>query len=278
MTLPIANQYDLVFSIGGACSCTQVLRKAGLQYQSFPFDWLRGASILARAEMIANDMRDFLVQADLQYVGKNQNGLKDIYRSVKTGIVYNHDFPVCVALKDSFPVVEEKYRRRYARLLTRMEAARRALVVYLTSPEDPCPSDGEVTAAQGVLAKRFPAAEIDILVLENAPGAPRAWQLAPHVAKAVLSYRDETPNAQVWSVRFNRLCGLLAGVSVPDYRTEEERRNHGRKVLMSDDNREKALYDYLHCTSALDYFWMKLNWRLYRHFRKVLVKRGVEPW
>ena len=37
------KRYDICFGIGEACVCSQVLRKAGLQKLSYPFDWVRYA-------------------------------------------------------------------------------------------------------------------------------------------------------------------------------------------------------------------------------------------
>ena len=272
----VGGSYDLAFSIGGACSCTQMLRKANLQFQSFPFDWVRGMAIDARAEMIAGGMKDFLVEGDLEYVSRNANGFKEIYRSSKTGLTFYHDFQMGRTLAEGFPEVAEKYRRRQARFLARLAAARRVLVVYLTSPEDPCPTREESVRTQEILRRAFPNAEFDVLVMANGrESGVRTERWADHVVRQTFSYADTSPKTPEWSVRFDALVPQLTAVRVADYRTEEERRRHGTRMAMNDDNRRKAEYAFLRCTGRIDFFWARLNWRLYRHFRKALIRRGV---
>ena len=36
----MTGKYDLILPIGEACSCSQSLRTAGLQFASFPWDWI----------------------------------------------------------------------------------------------------------------------------------------------------------------------------------------------------------------------------------------------
>lgn len=38
------KKYDLIFSIGEACSCAEVLRESRLRFYSYPFDWLYGST------------------------------------------------------------------------------------------------------------------------------------------------------------------------------------------------------------------------------------------
>ena len=52
--------FDFVFSLGAACLSTQSLRKADLQFASYPFDWLAGGNICKRAEIISSDFSSFM--------------------------------------------------------------------------------------------------------------------------------------------------------------------------------------------------------------------------
>ena len=51
--------YDLIFSIGRSCVCTQALRKAKLQLASFPWDWLGNPPISERIAYICTDFKDW---------------------------------------------------------------------------------------------------------------------------------------------------------------------------------------------------------------------------
>lgn len=68
------TQYDLVFGIGGACSCSQILRKCCLQFNSYPYDWLFGADILTRVSILINDYKDFINFGDLEDTGHTNLG------------------------------------------------------------------------------------------------------------------------------------------------------------------------------------------------------------
>ncbi len=47
--------YDLAFSLGAACSCSQTLRAAGMRYAPIPFDWLCHAPFINRIDAMAAD-------------------------------------------------------------------------------------------------------------------------------------------------------------------------------------------------------------------------------
>lgn len=283
----IEKEYDLAFSLGGACSCTQTLRKANLQYLSFPFDWIRGCTILERAKMLVSGMPEFLIKEDLRYVDKNVGGFKDIYRSEKTGITFYHDFPICGKLDEEFPSVAEKYNRRYKRLIELLKVSSRVLVVYLPPPppyihtEDPLPNDEMLKKTVDILNDRFPSVEFDLVTFRNIDedlkNEEKIRLISDHIVEIRAPYHSKEPNAPIGSVDFDILAGIFSNTKVVDYRTDEERARFG-KVSIKPENRAKALYKYLHCTSKFDYFCAKLNWRLYRHFKKKLVKRGVVLW
>ena len=54
------KKYDLIFSMGAACSCSSALRSAELQVASYPFDWLFGSDFCNRANIVVNDFERFL--------------------------------------------------------------------------------------------------------------------------------------------------------------------------------------------------------------------------
>ena len=53
-------QYDLIFSLGSACSCTETLRANKLQYYSYPFDWLYGNNFKGRIDIFLNDFQRYI--------------------------------------------------------------------------------------------------------------------------------------------------------------------------------------------------------------------------
>ena len=65
--------YDLVVPLGYACSCSQTLRRAGLQLVSFPWDWVGVPPPSERCRIICEGFKDFMnledEQGRLQYIG-----------------------------------------------------------------------------------------------------------------------------------------------------------------------------------------------------------------
>ena len=48
------THYDLVFSLGQLCACSQALRTANLQFASYPLDWVGGSPIEVCASLVAS--------------------------------------------------------------------------------------------------------------------------------------------------------------------------------------------------------------------------------
>jgi hypothetical protein len=46
------ERYDLAFSLGAACSCSVALRRAKLQFASFPLDWIALGSPVSRTAIL----------------------------------------------------------------------------------------------------------------------------------------------------------------------------------------------------------------------------------
>ena len=83
----MTGTYDLIFSIGEACSCSQCLREAGLQFASFPWDWIAFPDLPGRAELMGNGYRDWLEREDLEFVGPGAGSGKALYRNRRNGII-----------------------------------------------------------------------------------------------------------------------------------------------------------------------------------------------
>lgn len=161
------NKYDMYVSLGAGCSCTQTLRKSYLQYYSYPFDWLYGADFIDRIKIIANDFKDWINIEDLELIGTRENPLPcNIYKNKKTGIVFNHDFPLSKSLEDSYLEVKQKYERRIKRLVNQIEASERVLFVYLELPNERKEiTNKDLIMGYEMLKNRFENVDINILYL-----------------------------------------------------------------------------------------------------------------
>lgn len=159
--------YDVVFGLGEACSCSDALRKANLQIVSYPMDWIFGASFQDRVNMLTSNFKDFFEAKDLVY--KGPNGKTDIYANEHNGLVFNHDFPMNVPFETAYPTVRGKYDRRIDRLLSNIRNAKRALAVYIETPNCPQKLTDIQVLKEGhkALAEAFPDTIIDLLYLSN---------------------------------------------------------------------------------------------------------------
>lgn len=90
--------YDLIFSIGEACSCTQILRQVELQDFSYPLDWLFGASFTDRIKIVASKFENFFNKDDLIYAYTEEAVPFDAYKNTLNDMTFNHDFPKNVPL------------------------------------------------------------------------------------------------------------------------------------------------------------------------------------
>ena len=186
--------YDFVFGLGEACSCSDALRKADLQIESYPMDWIFGASFMDRIQIVASDFKGFFEAKDLVF--KGPNGKTDIYANKRNNLVFNHDFPMNVPFEDAYPAVREKYNRRIGRLLSNIRGAKRALAVYIETPTCPQKLTDVQILKQGreILSKAFPDTVIDLLYLSDCPGIPYEKReyvhVTPFITKINVHYKS----------------------------------------------------------------------------------------
>lgn len=186
------RQYNLIFGIGAACSCSETLRASGLQLFSYPLDWLYGATFSERVAMVCNEFKDFINQEDLVF--KEIDHGKDAYTNQRTGITFNHDIPTGLPLKKAYKEVRRKYERRVSRLLRHIREAERVLVVYIEYPqqENKLQDSSLLVEAQKQLAQKFPKQQINLLYLQNNPNSDKdkisEIEINPYITKVIMNY------------------------------------------------------------------------------------------
>lgn len=262
--------YDIVFSLGAACSCSQALRLAGLQFATSPLDWLYGGTPTARVEGLLSGFdgwfdADRLVKRELPWRFDHE-----AYRNVANGIVFKHDFDWNRPLADMVGPVREKYLRRLRRLEGRLAQARSALAVWLTTPTTEPPADGELAACRDRLAARWPGAGVELLALACERG--RAFRdrtvrdVAPGVRVVSFDYFDGRDEF----VDNGRMAAFLKGeLAAADYRSPAERRAWPAK-------RRALRYAQYGATNAWTYLVNRAHVRLYRHLRRWLARKGLD--
>lgn len=268
----MAQKYDLVFSMGAACACTECLRAASLQFSSFPFDWLFGSTLVRRTDILADGCADWLKADLLEKVFSATAVRTDAYRNTATGITFNHDFPLGVPLAESIAAVREKYDRRFARLRSLIGRGGRVLAVYVTPPAKGTPPTSDDAAyCRRRLSERFPNAAFDVLVLQHGENFnPKIARPSDGVAIATFDYRNRADTTGANPVDRDRVVGFLKqrGYAAVDYRSAAERRAH-RAAEKAKEYRRFGAKD------PLDLFRTKCQYKLFVHLRKRLAKKGL---
>lgn len=268
------ERYDFTFSLGFGCGVTQSLRAAGLQFASYPLDWTAAPSVGASARLVAAGFDRWLEPEDLRLVDV-RHGVgfcTRIYKNVRTGFGFTHEFSDFERFKTSYPKVKAMYERRIGRFLGRMRAARRILAVYAELPIRPRPPVAELEAARKVLKDAFPQAEIDLVCFFVEPG-----QREPAVAKPLdgltvvgLDYRKFDDGKVTHFIETDKMTSWLRrnfSVSVQPDREDPSR--HGKHSVCSDAWRWGKEKSWLRR-------WINKNvYKLYRHLEMVLLKRGM---
>ena len=258
------KKYDLAFGLGPACSCSQALRRAGLQHLSFPFDWIGPTygqpgwddDVRRRTDLICSEFENWLRPEDFTFHGPHTNGM-DNYFNDRLGLIFLHDFPSGRNFDDVFPGIAEKYARRCARLLDLIRQSRNVLIVRIDRPDlDYRTSLDDCRYARRMLAKHFATTKFDFALLQSDAsfkrGDCRDERVEDGILRLTLDYRNLEPGADVMQPDHGVTAAVLRErFTVRDYRTKDERAAHARKQKMKRYARYGA-------TNALQYRWRKL--------------------
>lgn len=263
-------KYDLIFSVGSSCGCSQALRHAGLQHISLPFDWVGGRCLRDKAELLRENFAGWFDRDTFELVTVPRFGRETYWRD-KWGFVPIHDLNTSVPLERQLPLVQKKYRRRTSRLFRLLSASRKVLAVNLDDPLFLPAGEEDARCLREVLSQKWPETEFDILLLKQERGRALAnrKESAGNGLRIVtfdcLRY-DEQPQG----VLDYRAIGdwLAAEYDVVDYRTPEERKQAKRK-------RRAAEYAKMGAASFGGYCWNKAQYKLYKHLKKKLEKKGL---
>lgn len=197
------KKYDVIFSLGSACLCSQTLRKLHLQFCSYPLDWVTGGDFIGRVELLVSDFKDYLNQQYLVFYPEWQEPKKNVYQNQRTKIIFPHDFPLDIPFETSFPEVKEKYNRRISRLIKNIETAKRVLIVYVCPPvaEQNDVSDNQLKDCYDKIINRFPNKNIDLLYIICSKSVGEQ-KIGDHIFKYSFDYvEDGTPPYKLLCLR-----------------------------------------------------------------------------
>jgi len=264
------ESYDLIFSLGSTCSCSQALRHAGLQFLSLPFDWIGGPSVLEKSRRICESFDGWFARDSFELVTVPRYGRETYWRD-RWGFTPIHDLNTSVPLEDQLPAVREKYARRTQRLLELIGRSRRVLAVQIDDPLFAPTDRADAGRCQALLAAKWPDKEFHLLLLKNEEGvSPSSPKTSVGEGWTEVSFGYLRRGERSIDVADYRLIGdwLATQYDVADYRTSEERRQADRK-------RRQAEYAKMGAKSFWGYHWSKVQYKLYKHLKKDLEKRGI---
>ena len=244
------------------------LRKADLQFASYPLDWIGSPGIVQSAKMIESDFAGWFDRADLQlFAVRGGSFQNNVYWNRKTHFGFPHDFPRFFRFEDKYPETAEKYRRRVERFMRELGAAKTALVVYIERPINPRATDADLAEAKRILAAKFPAVKFELVYffLDEGRRDFAETAIADGITAVACDYvqydHGEKSHAIDWEVQYRYLKDRF---TVVDRRSAEAKSAYaaGKKS----DRRKK--------------FGGKLNeikYRIYRKLEKELQEKGLVP-
>ena len=269
-----SRPYDIVFSLGFSCGCSQSLRAAGLQFSSYPLDWLGVPELSASARLVGSGFEGWMELDDFKLVDVNHGVgfCTRIYLNEKTQLGYSHEFSDMQRFDVVFPKVKETYVRRVERFMSEMESAKRILAVYLEHATRGKEDDGAIRDAVSAIRNRFPNAEVDLLYFyENTEcRAPVVESDSDGISVVAADYRTVEEGRVTQFVQIPVVAGFLkANVSAVDHRTSEEKAKYLDMTRKMDSIRWG-----LH-SSAFRRWLNHHAYKTYRTLERILRKRGL---
>ena len=263
------KKYDVIFGMGAACSCSQALREAGLQFASFPFDWAGGHGICFKAQLMVDDFPGWFEPGTLTRIQESKFSTCAWYRD-KFGFTPLHDFPIDVPLEERLPVVRAKYRRRVDRLARLIDSARRVLVVYVESDGFERATAEDAVKMRETLARRWPGVAFDALIMKYREGVPFSRRLDESGdGWRIVQYDFKDRNEEEWRVDWRQVARWMKGeYEVVDYRTADE------KAKWKMRSRQQK-YAGFKATNWWGYVVTKIQYKIYKHLRTRLDRKGV---
>lgn len=237
------KKYDLAFGIGMACSCSESLRRAEMQYLSFPGDWtipnwsdethpIIEDDICYRMSTLLAPPNDFFAVENFSTKHAVSNTGKQVYFNSKTRYIFNHDFNADGDFAEELPKIADKYRRRRERLLSLISASKRVLVLRVDRPNATKPSTAEdAKAAMKLLGETYPNVAFEMLILSFERGRDisklKEEAISDNITRWTFDYKNPKPDALPHEIHVPMVGEFLASrFSIKDYRTKEERRAH----------------------------------------------------
>lgn len=268
------REYDLAFSLGWACGCSQALRAAGCQFASYPIDWLGSPGLAYSVDVVCGDFDHWLDADDLRLIDVSHDAgfCTRMYRNDRTGLGYSHEFSDFQPFAETYPKVKASYDRRVARFLEALRSSGRILAVYVEQASRACLSSSELMTAVDRLRRKCASSKVDLLYFyeDRSLAEPKIVSDADGVTVVAADYQQLEDGKVTQYLNVGTLARFLREhISVVDRRTDEERRK------FESDCRRTASGRWGYDKSAFRRWLNQRAYKLYRHLERVLRRKGL---
>ena len=165
------KEYDFIFSLGASCAVSQSLRDAGLQFASFPFDWIGSPGLMAEVEMVESGFAHWFEREDLKLwdVRHEEGAIQRVYKNMRTKFGFPHEFTNAFRFEDGYEKTREKYDRRIERFMKTLASSKRSLGIYLEIATRLRQPDEMLAEARRRLVAQFPDTTLDLVYIYEDP-------------------------------------------------------------------------------------------------------------
>lgn len=228
------REYDLAFSLGFACGCSQTLRDGGLQFASYPFDWVCSPGLAASVEVLTHDFDGWFRRENMRLwdVRITTGVISRLYRDSSNGFISVHDYSAANPFETGYGPAMERYARRIGSLSRAIVASRRTLAVYVEHPGNPRLDDSALIAARNALRAKYPGSGFELLYFhedENA-SVPKEEGVADGIVAVAADYRKRLNGEILHVCRVEVLQDYCRRhLRVADPRSPEERAAYAAK-------------------------------------------------
>jgi len=209
------KEYDFIFSLGSNCSVSMSLRDAGLQFASWPLDWIGSPGLSQSVDAIVSDFEHWFDREDLKLwdVRHEEGAVQRVYRNMRTGFGFPHEFTNAKPFELAYGKTREKYERRIARFAAELNSEKRVLGVYLEAAPRLRQSDEALSDARRRIVAKFPKIGFDLLYVYEDPSAkePEVVSETDGVTVVRAHFAKFLDGVPMHTVDRSQLVGLIRG-------------------------------------------------------------------
>lgn len=133
-----SKEYDLICSLGGYCAAAHNLRFRNLRTFALPFDWTYFTddnAIYILADNFENEFQNYMLKENLKELPKNSEHMDKVqHEDTYAHIIWANHFNKHIDdINSDYPIVKEKFNKRFKRLIDLTEKSKKILFLFFTN-------------------------------------------------------------------------------------------------------------------------------------------------